>query len=412
MKIHFISLPLLLGATAALGSGSSLNTDNSHGNCLFRVDYNGNSSARKEGELFGLQRRSLVNSPLGSDKTNIQNINDNSNHAQTMSTHGNTHTTTTTITRIHKEPSPEAEQWIRQSGFFNHHVSGPLSAVPVVVSNGQDADEHGRLLDRRGLLWGRSATTISNVNDNSQSTKTYNYRGNMSKKITKVISKAKDNTGSPGHSYRFDKREEKEEMEMLDNPGSRIQSPRRRTLYKFDSTHRPHPQPQDQGDDTGSNLIDKRATTTTLTTTTTTAIVEFEDDDKVKKSKKVDDIARRNLVTIQIITQNTNTNTNGHSIDNSSSNNNNVYPVKVIQQGNNNDKKKKRKNKGPPHHRPSPPVSKKSKKPVARSNQPKSHGTKYNQSPKKSMHATKSSNGTKKTNNKSRRSHDARQKTN
>ncbi|KAG0282018.1 hypothetical protein BGZ96_000910 [Linnemannia gamsii] len=352
MKIYFISLFLFLGATLALGSSGSLITDNSRGNQLFRLDQNGNPSIYKEGVLYDLQRRSLVNNLLESDEASIQNVNNNSNHGQTMRNHGNTHaTTTTTITRIHKEPSSEAEQWIRQSGLFNHRTTtGPFTATPDVVLNSQDADEHGQLVDRRGVLRGESATTISNVND---------------------------------------KREKKEVMETLDPSESRIQN--RRALYKFGSTHMSHPQPQDQGDGIGANLIDKRAMTTTLTTTTTTAIVEFEDDDKDKKKKMVDDITRRNLVTIQIITQNTNTNNNGHSIDNSS-NNNNVYPIKVINQGNDDKKKKK---KDSPHHRPSSPTSKKNI-------QPKNHNNKNKQNDhsRKSIYATKPRNKTKKANNK------------
>lgn len=356
MKIHFISL--LLVATAALGDSSRLNADNSRGSQFFRLDQNGSPSIRKEGVLYDLRRRSLVNNLLESDETSIQNVIDNSNPAQTTSSHGNTHTSTTTITRIRKEPSSEAEQWVRQSGLFNRRTTGPPTAL-VVVSNVQDADEHGWLLDRRGVSRGESATAISNVND---------------------------------------KRKEKEGMEALDPSESRIHS--RRALYKFESTHMSHPQPEDQGDNIGSNSIDKRAITTTLTTTTTTAIVEF-GDDSIAKKKKVEDIARRNLVTIQIITQNRNTNTNGHSIDNSS-NNNNVYPVKVIHQGDNDKKKKKKEKKDSPHHRPSSPASKKNKKPVVGSNQPKSQSNKKHDHSKKSVYATKSSNRTKKVNNKSR----------
>ncbi|KAF8935670.1 hypothetical protein BGZ47_009800 [Haplosporangium gracile] len=355
--------------------------DNSYDKQLFRIDHNGDSSIRKKGLLYDLQFRSLVGDLMGGDETSIENVNDNSKYGQTKDSHSNTHTTTTTITRSHKDPSPEAEQWIRQAGFFDRRVAGSLS--DAVVSDVKDTNKPRQLLDRRGLLWGGSSTTISNVNDNSQHTKTYNSHGNRLKKITQVASTIRDSTGSHGrHGGDDDWFAMRAEKEKEEKGKDHIQSQSRRALYKFDRNNKSQPQSQDQ-EDVGSSLIEKRAMTTL--TTTTTAVVAFEEDNESKK--KVDGIARRNLVTIQIITQNRNTNTNEHSIDNSS-NNNSVYPVKVIHHDNN-DKKKIKKKVSP--FPPGRPASKKSKKPTVKFNRPKSHNKKSDQS-KKSLHATKLSN--------------------
>ncbi|KAG0279652.1 hypothetical protein BGZ95_000604 [Linnemannia exigua] len=378
--------------------------DNSDGKHVFRVDHNGDSSIRKGGLLYDIQRRGLLNHLAGNDETSIENINDNSSDAQAMNSQGNTHTTTTT--RIHREPSPDAERWFRQHGFINRRSDSI-----------KDSEEAPRQLDRRGLLWGGSSTTISNVNDNSQHTNTFNSHGNRSKKITKVVSTNGDR-GSHGHrddgqgrdddlaDSWFDKRAD----EMLDHS----QSHNRRALYKVEhllDMPQQQPQHQEQGQgDHGSSSVDRRATTLT----TTTAIVQFDDgnnnDDK-DESKKVDTIARRNLVTIQIVTQNTNTNTNGHTIDNSR-NNNNIYPVKVIHSskddGGNKNKNKKKRNKKKKEEGSSPtrrphPASKNRKfnnREMKKPNPPKHNKlskpnnrpipSKYNQPrPREAMHATR-----------------------
>ncbi|KAG0377606.1 hypothetical protein BGX24_005768 [Mortierella sp. AD032] len=311
--------------------------DNSRGKRVFRVDHNGDSSIRKGGLLYDIQRRGLLNDLAGNDEASIENINDNSNHAQAMNSQSNKHTTT--FTRIHREPSPDAEQWFRQHGLIDRRSDSI-----------KESEEAPRQLDRRGLLWGGSSTTISNVNDNSQHTNAYSSHGNRSKKITKVVSTTRDR-GSHGRrgggqgrdvglaDSWFDKRAD----EMLGHS----QSQTRRALYEVDHLpemlqQQPQHKEQEQ-EDLGSSSIDKRATTLT----TTTAIVQFDDgnsnDDK-DESKKVDTIARRNLVTIQIVTQNTNTNTNGHTIDSSRSNND-VYPVKVIHSSNDDSGNKNKKNK-------------------------------------------------------------------
>ncbi|KAF9145638.1 hypothetical protein BGX30_007762 [Mortierella sp. GBA39] len=350
MKTHLISL--LLVATAALVNSAP----------------NANGS----------QRRTLI----GDEFTY---------RTQGDSSHGNTHTTsTTTITRIHKEPSPEAEQWIMESGLFDSHVTS--SPTTIVVSDIKDTPEPRQPLDRRGLLWGGRSTSINNANDNSQNSRTYNSRGNQSKTITKVVSTTENSTGSRGRfggdDSWFDMRAEEDKNErVLDHS----QSQSRRFLYDFHPNRKPQLQPRHQGDDIGVSSVEKRGTTTL--TTTTTAIVDFDDESK----KTVDDIARRNLVTIQIITQNTNTNNNGHSID-TSSHSNHVFPVKVIHRNNksnnksNNDKEKKRSGSSPPNPRP---ASKGNTTPIAKSNQYKSHNKKADQSKKgdqskKSAHATNS----------------------
>ncbi|KAF9141750.1 hypothetical protein BG015_001179 [Linnemannia schmuckeri] len=403
MKFHFISL-LLIATTALartadrterrtlIGDEFTYRTqvDNFHNKQLSHIDHNGDSSIRQKGLLYDLQLRNSVGYLMGGGEISIKNVNDNSNHTQPGNSHSNPYTTTTTITRIHKDPSPEAEQWTRQAGFFDRHVADSSSAA--AVSDIKDTNKPRQLLGRRGLLRGGSSTTISNVNDNSQHREAFNSHGNRSKKITKVVSTIRDSTGAHGryggNDDWFDKRAEKKKEEMSKDY---IQSHSRRALYKFDRNNKPQPQSQGQ-EDIGSSSIEKRAMTTL--TTTTTAVVAFEEDNVSKE--KVDDIVRRNLVTIQIITQNTNTNTNGHSTD-SSSHGNNTYPVKVIHHDNND--KKKTKKKGFPHP-PAHPASKKNKKPTVKFNRLKSHNKKSDQS-KTSMHATKSSNN--KNRNKSRK---------
>ncbi|KAK3829442.1 MAG: hypothetical protein JOS17DRAFT_831413 [Linnemannia elongata] len=306
--------------------------------------------------------------------------------------HGNTHTTsTTTITRIHKEPPPEAEQWIRESGLFDRHVTGtPTTAVVLDI---KDIAEPRQLLDRRGLIWGSRSTSISNVNDNSQNTQKYNSRGNQSKTITKVVSTNEDSTGSRGQyggedSWLDMRAEEDEKEKVLDHH----QSQSRRFLYEFHPSR--NPQPQHQGDDIGVSSIKKRGTITL--TTTATAIVDFDDNGS---KKKVDGISRRNLVTIQIINQNTNTNTNEQFID-TSNHSNHDFPVKVVHRNNksNNDKEKKKGGSSP-----NPRLAAKgNKKPSAKSRQYKSHDKKAGQ-PKKSAHATNLSSNKSKSKNRNRK---------
>ncbi|KAF9096958.1 hypothetical protein BGX23_010134 [Mortierella sp. AD031] len=346
MKIHFLSL-LLVATTALASSGTDganpatshperrtllgdessyrNQVDNSRGKQVFRVDHIGDSSVRKGLLLYDdLQRRSLLGDLLGGgDSTSIENYNDNSKHSKTMNSHGNTHTT---ITKIHKAKgsSETADRW-NPHDFFDHRA------------------EESILLNRRGLLWGGSATTISNVNDNSKHTKTYNSHGNKSKKITKVVTKdssrGRRRGGDDDDDFQdswSDKREDKEDelkANVVDTkPVSDTQS---RPLYKFD-----HIKPQSTSAKGEPSSVEKRDTTTTLTTTT--AIVEFDDnnDSETATDIKVDtDLTRRNLVTIQIVTQNT----NGQTIDNSS-----VYPVKVIQ-GPQQQPRRHSKNKRPVH---------------------------------------------------------------
>ncbi|KAF9549563.1 hypothetical protein EC957_003515 [Mortierella hygrophila] len=341
MQTHLISL--LLVATAALVNSAS-NSNGSQGRTLIGDEF----TYRTQGD----------------------------------SSHGNTHTTsTTTITRIHKEPSSEAEQWIGEPGLFDRPVTN--SPTTIVVSDIKDTPEPRQPLDRRGLLWGGRSTSINNVNDNSQNSRTYNSHDNQSKTITKVVSTAENSIGSRGRhggeDSWFDMHAEEDKNErVLDHS----QSQSRRFLYEFQPNRKRQFQPRHQGGDIGVSSIEKRRTTTL--TTTTTAIVDFDDNES---KKTVDDIARRNLVTIQIITQNTNTNTNGHSID-TSSHSNHVSPVKVIHRSNksNNEKKKKKGGSSPPNPRP---ASKGNTKPIAKSNQYKNHNKTADQS-KKSAHATKS----------------------
>ncbi|KAF9118060.1 hypothetical protein BGW39_001504 [Mortierella sp. 14UC] len=356
--------------------------DNSRSKQIFRIDHCADSSIRQGGLLYDLERRGLLSDLAGSGKTGIENINDNTSQSQSMNSQGNTHTTT--ITRIHREPYPEGEQWIRQHGLINQR------------SDNLKDSETPMLLDRRGLLWGGSSMIISNVNDNSHNTNTYNSHGNRSKKITKVVStkEGEGARGSRGGRGRDDDLAEswfdKHADEILEH------SQTRRALYRVDLPSKPQPQLQHQGQgDLTSTSINKRL----RTLTTTTAIVQFDDgsNDSSSKdeSKKVDAIARRHLVTIQIVTQNTNTNTNGHTNDNSR-NNNNVYPVKVIRSGSDSRKKKKEKGSSSSARRPHPASKSKdrSKRPErietkSRDNQTKKHHRSHEH--KDTLHATKSS---------------------
>ncbi|KAF9903208.1 hypothetical protein EC991_004074 [Linnemannia zychae] len=301
--------------------------DNSQDKQVFRVDQNGNSSARKGGLLYDLQRRRLLSDLAGSDGTTIESTNDNSRNSRPKGSQGSTHTIT--ITRMHKEPSPEAEKWIRQHGLIIRRRDSVADSIEKMQ------------LYRRELLWRGSSTTIGNDNDYSRHADTYRVHDNQLKKITKVVG-TKEGKG--------------------------------------------------QGDPTSSS-IEKRSTTLAATT----AMLQLDDgnrDINNDYSQKVDDIARRNLVTIQIVTQNTNTNTNGHIID-SSHNNNNVYPVKVIHSGSSGKKKSKKKSHLPSSSpRPHPASKNKEKnKPKrveikSRNNQFRKH--QHNTERKETSHATKS----------------------
>ncbi|KAG0331027.1 hypothetical protein BG004_001860, partial [Podila humilis] len=152
--------------------------DNSRGKHTFSIDHNGDSSVRK-GLLYDLvdpspssgnffHRRSLLGNLFGGgDKTTIENVNDNSQHKQTMNSHGNKDVK---ITKIHRE---------------QHGGSGGSSSGSGSMSSFFDR----RDLTKRSLLGdlvGSDSTSISNQNDNSKHTQTMNSHGNKNIKITKI----------------------------------------------------------------------------------------------------------------------------------------------------------------------------------------------------------------------------------
>ncbi|KAF9160745.1 hypothetical protein DFQ26_005231 [Actinomortierella ambigua] len=196
MKLHIISLALVASVALARpipGEASQLDTrtlvgdeytvhnqvDNSVGKSTFSIDHNGDSSVRK-GLLYDIVnndqdnddrflRRSLLGDLLGSDSTSIENINDNSKHKETVNKHHN------------KDISiQEIEDAERRRRHRHRHHNG--------WDDGECFDRRSdeQHLERRGLLdglLGSSHTSISNVNDNSKTTKTYNSHKNTHKDI-------------------------------------------------------------------------------------------------------------------------------------------------------------------------------------------------------------------------------------
>ncbi|KAF9977522.1 hypothetical protein BGZ73_005793 [Actinomortierella ambigua] len=194
MKFHLLSLALVasvalarpipdeatqLDSRALIGDEYSVHNlvDNSVGKNTLSVDHNGDSSVRK-GLLHDLidsdydnddrfLRRSLLGGLLGSERTSVENINDNSEHKETVNEHHNKD-----IKKIHTTEGRRRHH--HRHEYDDHLASGDF----------YDRRSDEPQLERRGLLGGLlgdSRTSISNVNDNSKSTKTYNSHGNTYK---------------------------------------------------------------------------------------------------------------------------------------------------------------------------------------------------------------------------------------
>ncbi|KAG0018486.1 hypothetical protein BGZ81_010204 [Podila clonocystis] len=172
-----------------------------------------------------ISKRSLLGDLFGGDSTSISNVNDNSKHSQTMNSHGNKNVQITK--KIHKEQHTGGHGDISPEAFFNKRslLGDIVGSDSTMVSNVNDNSKHSQtmnshgnrhssetlihkevrdpegniaatkdtqILARRGLLFGGKRTSISNVNDNSQSTKTLNSHGNtdVSKSYTDYRSRS------------------------------------------------------------------------------------------------------------------------------------------------------------------------------------------------------------------------------
>ncbi|KAG0244620.1 hypothetical protein BGW41_006859 [Actinomortierella wolfii] len=196
MKFYVISLALVASVALArpipeetlqldprtlIGDEYSIRhqVDNSIGKKTISIDHNGDSSVHKglladlidshetNGDRF--LRRSLLGDLLGSDSTTIENINDNSKHKKTINEHHN------------KDIS------IRKSHYHHHrHHRRDELEEEAEASESFDRRSDDLPLERRGLLdglLGSSHTSISNVNDNSKTSKKYNSHRNTYKDI-------------------------------------------------------------------------------------------------------------------------------------------------------------------------------------------------------------------------------------
>ncbi|KAF9199235.1 hypothetical protein BGZ49_010674 [Haplosporangium sp. Z 27] len=128
-----------------------------------------------EGENTRLTRRGLL---FGDDSTSISNVNDNSQHTQTINRHGNKDLRITKKTFRQTAPvhSKNDDNFDR---FFDRRDLGQINKEKPEI-------------ERRSILsslFGGSTTTISNVNDNSQSKKTYNSHGNRETTINSKVHK-------------------------------------------------------------------------------------------------------------------------------------------------------------------------------------------------------------------------------
>ncbi|KAG0040902.1 hypothetical protein BGZ82_006775 [Podila clonocystis] len=174
----------------------------------------------------GISKRSLLGDLFGGDSTSISNVNDNSKHSQTMNSHGNKNVQITK--KIHKERHTGGHGDMSPEAFFNKRslLGDIVGSDSTTVSNVNDNSKHSQtmnsrgnrhssetrihkevrdseghvaatkdtqVLARRGLLFGGKSTSISNVNDNSQSTKTLNSHGNtdVSKSYTDYRSRSR-----------------------------------------------------------------------------------------------------------------------------------------------------------------------------------------------------------------------------
>jgi len=161
-------------------------TLNQHGNRRTHIN--------KVNKKQTIHRRNLLGGLIGGDSTSIENVNDNSQHKKTVNQHDNTHTT---ITRIHKTShgGHRGVDDMTPEDFFERRDDSQQEVEDTMETLN---------LDRRGLLWGGQSTTISNVNDNSKTSKTYNSHGNKNTRISKEYQSR--GGGRRGQRGDFDKR--------------------------------------------------------------------------------------------------------------------------------------------------------------------------------------------------------------
>ncbi|KAF9568581.1 hypothetical protein EC968_002919 [Mortierella alpina] len=298
-----------------------------------RYDRRDLKSEEVESEPTTLERRSLLGDLLGSDSTRIENVNDNSLHRDAYKSHGNSHTT---ITKIHSDNEGNDEMdpyeffdrrdledktlestalnrrgllWGGDSTtisnvndnskttktYKSHHNKDTHISKAKYTKRSEAEEEGGEDLQRRGLLFGGDSMVISNQNDNSRTTKTFNSHGNKYKKITSIKDKSHrrhhrrdddDDDGEEEEEEWFKKRDDSEEDGVKDQA-----------------------MPKELHDQEGT-AVNAADTKEKRATTTTTTILQFDDDEMTEN--KVDDLGRRNLVSIQVVTQNI----NGQNIDN------------------------------------------------------------------------------------------------
>ncbi|KAG0254247.1 hypothetical protein BG011_005872 [Mortierella polycephala] len=211
---------------ALIGDDSSYinQMDNSQGKQVYRVGHNGDSSVQASLFRGRFERRGLLGNLLGGggDRTSIQNVNDNSQHSQTMNSHGNKHTT---ITKVHEKAQEHGDRRGRDSmsadRFFDRR-----DLTETDKSNGQD-------LERRGLLGGGDRTVIENVNDNSVNKQTMNSHGNSHTTITKVHSESIGDEDDIDSSMFFDRRNLLEEDNAVNEASEPME--RRGLLFGGDS---------------------------------------------------------------------------------------------------------------------------------------------------------------------------------
>ncbi|KAF9433960.1 hypothetical protein BGZ76_008753 [Entomortierella beljakovae] len=140
----------------------------------------GEVRTQEEENAATLSRRGLL---FGGDSMSINNVDDNSRNTKTMNQHGNKDVSITKkITHQRGRGNRGNGGKSMEEGFFDKRE----------LTNDKVDDES--VMERRGLieaLFGGSGTTISNVNDNSQTRKTYNSHGNKDLRINSKVNKSK-----------------------------------------------------------------------------------------------------------------------------------------------------------------------------------------------------------------------------
>ncbi|KAF9133615.1 hypothetical protein BGW39_009343 [Mortierella sp. 14UC] len=145
---------------------------------------------RDDNTPLALDRRGFL---FGGDSTTISNVNDNSKHTQTMNIHNNRDTSISQKVHKHQSASrPHRGDTAIPKAFFNRR--------------GDDNNNNSDNMDRRSLLsdlFGGNSMSINNVNDNSQTKKTFNSHGNRNTRINKSTRIHRDSGSSRDF---FDKR--------------------------------------------------------------------------------------------------------------------------------------------------------------------------------------------------------------